>query len=125
MSAELERFKFGDGPELADQLLDLVLSGAKTATCWAARDGDLTVVGKRMIACDSTGADRAVIETIELTRQRFCDVDAAFAADEGENDRSLEGWRAAHRGYFERNGGFTEDMDLWCERFRLVRVLSP
>ena len=31
-------FQFGDSPELADELLALVLSGAKTATCGAMRD---------------------------------------------------------------------------------------
>lgn len=124
MSAGLERFTFGDGPALADDLLTLVISGAKTATCWPIRDGQLTHLGKRMVACDSTGADRAVIETVELTRRRFCDVDAAFAADEGEGDRSLAYWRDAHRRYFERNGGFADDMELWCERFRLVEILS-
>ncbi|HTV67980.1 MAG TPA: ASCH domain-containing protein, partial [Rhizobiaceae bacterium] len=31
-------FAFGDSPELANELLALVLSGAKTATCGALRD---------------------------------------------------------------------------------------
>jgi uncharacterized protein YhfF len=38
--AELESFSFGDSPELADKLLELVLIGKKTATCWAAAQGD-------------------------------------------------------------------------------------
>ena len=29
----LRSFAFGDGPELADELLDLVMAGVKTATC--------------------------------------------------------------------------------------------
>jgi uncharacterized protein YhfF len=119
----LERFTFGDGPELADELLALVLEGRKTATCWAARDGELTHPGKRMVACDSQGRPRAVLETVALERRRFWDVDDAFARAEGEGDLSLACWRAAHRAYFERNGGFSEDMELWCERFRLVRTL--
>ena len=51
-------------------------------------------------------------------------MDAAFAFDEGEGDRSLEDWRRGHRAYFERNGGWSDDMWLACERFRLVEVLS-
>jgi uncharacterized protein YhfF len=37
--AELESFAFGDSPELADERLELVLVGKKTATSWAAREG--------------------------------------------------------------------------------------
>ncbi len=122
---DLERFQFGDGPELADELLALVMSGRKTATCWAARDGLLTEVGKRMIACDGRNEPRVVIETVELVRRRFRDVDADFARDEGEGDQSLAHWREEHQRYFERNGGFADDMDLWCERFRVVARLGP
>jgi uncharacterized protein YhfF len=50
----------------------------------------------------------------------FGDVDQAFAFDEGEGDRSLAYWRAAHRRYFSRQGTFAPDMLLNCERFRLV-----
>jgi len=53
-------------------------------------------------------------------------VDAAFAHDEGEGDRSLAFWRSAHRAYFTRLGQFAEDMPLCCERFRVVqRIPDP
>ena len=65
---------------------------------------------------DGSGRPRAVLETVELTRRRFVEVDAAVAYDEGEGDRSLEWWRAAHRDYFGRPGEFSEDMTLYCER---------
>ncbi len=121
----LESFTFGDGPELADQLLALVLAGRKTATCWAAAEGLKGVdVGKTMVCKDSTGASRAVLETLEITQRRFDEVDAAFAHDEGEDDRTLESCRAAHQRYFTRNGGFAPDMLLNCERFRLVEIIG-
>jgi uncharacterized protein YhfF len=119
----LETFSFGDNPGLADELLALVLAGRKTATCWAASQGLLTGIGKRMVALDGAGRPRAVIETVELTQRRFHEVDAAFAYDEGEGDRSLAYWRQAHRIYFTRLGQFAEDMELWCERFRLAEVI--
>ena len=54
--ADLESFAFGDSPELADELLALVLIGRKTATCWPAREGDKGVaVGKRWIVKDGQG----------------------------------------------------------------------
>jgi uncharacterized protein YhfF len=125
MEPELESFSFGDSPELADELLELVVVGKKTATCWAASEGDKNVVvGKRWIVKDGQGFASAILETLEITRRRFGEVDAAFARDEGEGDRSLAHWRQAHTAYFTRRGEFSVDMQLYCERFRLVEVLK-
>jgi uncharacterized protein YhfF len=121
---DLETFSFGDNPALAEELAQLVLAGLKTATCWAASEGMLTTVGKRMVMLDGAGRPRAVIETVELTARRFDAVDAAFAFDEGEGDRSLADWRRGHRIYFTRRGQFTEDMALMCERFRVVERID-
>ena len=58
--ADLEGFSFGDSPALADELIALVLAGKKTATCWAASEGDKGVaVGKRWMAEDGAGWGRA------------------------------------------------------------------
>ena len=123
--AELESFSFGDSPALADELLELVLIGKKIATCWAASEGDKGVeVSKRWIVKDGQGRPRAVIETVELTRRRFEDVDAAFAYDEGEGDRSLEYLRKMYTKYFTRQGTFAPGMDVYCERFRVVEILE-
>ena len=123
--AELESFAFGDSPELMDELLELVLIGKKTATCWAASEGDKgAAVGKRWIAKDGQGRPSVVLETVELARRRLGEVDAAFAHDEGEGDRSLEYWRQAHTEYFTGRGEFSPDMELYCERFRPVEVLK-
>jgi len=122
--AELESFSFGDSAELADELLELVLIGKKTATCWAASEGDKgVVVGKRWIVKDSQGRPGAILETVEVKRRRFGEVDAAFAHDEGEGNRSLDAWRRMHTAYFTRRGEFSPDMELYCERFRLIEAL--
>lgn len=118
--SQLESFSFGDHPKMANELAALVLAGIKTATCWAASEGALTHVGKRMVMLSGSGEPLAIIETVELTQRRFNEVDAAFAHDEGEGDRSLGSWREAHRRYFARRGQFTDDMLLYCERFRVV-----
>jgi uncharacterized protein YhfF len=121
----LETFSFGDGPELADQLLELVLSGTKRATCWAESQGLLSAeVGKMMVVLDGHGVPKAVLKTTELVKRRFDEVDAAFAYDEGEGDRSLRYWREAHFRYFSRLGRYAPDMMLWCERFELVEVIG-
>jgi len=120
----LESFAFGDGPEMADELVGYVLKGLKTATCWSVRDGQQTEVGKRMVAKDGAGRPRAVIETVSLEQKRFDEVGLEFALAEGEGFETLEDWRADHRAYFGRNGGFAPEMLLWCERFRLVEVIG-
>jgi uncharacterized protein YhfF len=118
----LQSFAFGDGPTLADELLDLVIKGVKTATC--STEDQSSTPGARWIVLDGRGEPRCVIETTEVTYRRYSEVDAAFAHDEGEGDRSLAYWRQAHRNYFGRLGKFNEDMTLMCERFRLVEIFA-
>jgi uncharacterized protein YhfF len=55
----------------------------------------------------------------------FADVDAEFAAIEGEGDGSLEYWRRAHEAFFGREckriGRAPEPrMPVVCERFEVV-----
>jgi uncharacterized protein YhfF len=119
----LETFSFGDSPALADELATLVLAGIKTATCWADVEGLKTEPGKLTVMLGGNGQPLAVIETVEITLRRFDEVDASFAYNEGEDDRSLGSWREEHRRYFTRLGQFSQDMMLYCERFRLVERL--
>lgn len=121
-------FTFGDSKELCDDLLALVRAGKKTATCGALRDSgpggeEMPVVGRQDIALNWDGTPALLIETVEVTIRRYCDVDADFALAEGEND-TLEGWQQDHKRYFERNGGWSPEMELVCERFRLVKDLQ-
>jgi len=120
----LRSFAFGDNPALADELLELVMKGIKTATCSTEDEPNTSSLGEQWVVMDSRGEPRCVIETTEVTYRKFGEVDAAFAHDEGEGDRSLSYWRNAHRRYFGRLGRFSEDMMLMCERFRLVEVLD-
>jgi uncharacterized protein YhfF len=122
-------FSFGDSPEMADELLALVIAGTKTATCGALRDypeesPDRPVVGRRDTVLDGQGRPAAIIETLEVTIRRFDEIDAQFAHDEGEGFRTLAHWREGHEAFFTRNGGFAQGMLLLCERFRLVEVLE-
>jgi uncharacterized protein YhfF len=120
----LRSFAFGDSPDLADELLELVLNGVKTATCSTEDEPNISKPGERWIVLDGRGNPRCVIESTEVSYRRYGDVDAAFAHDEGEGDRSLSYWRSAHRRYFTRLGKFSEDMMLVCERFRLVEIFA-
>lgn len=116
-------FRLGDGPALCAELTALVLSGAKTATCGALRDyplgdPDRPTVGRRDVACRWDWTPAAVIETTDVFECRFDAVPEAFALAEGEG--TFAQWRAGHVGFFERNGGWSPDMMLLCERFRVV-----
>jgi len=120
------QFSFGDTPELADTLLALVLAGKKTATCGALRDygpgkEPLPQVGRRDVVLNGAGAPACVIETLSVEIGRFDAIQPGFTDLEGEGDYAA--WRAGHEAYFARNGGFTPDMEIMCERFRMVEVL--
>ena len=124
----LQRFSFGDSPELADELLALVLAGTKTATCgdaawFEAHPEEAPVEGALAVVLDGAGRPAAVIETLEVTRRRFDEVDREFVEAEGEDDGDVESWRRGHEAFFRRNGHFSPDMMLVCERFRLVAAL--
>ena len=122
---KLETFSFGDSSKLADELLALVLEGKKRATCWAVSEGlKGAALAKSMVALDGAGRPRAILETVELVQHQFDEVDASFAFDEGEGDRSLAYWREAHRRYFTRLNLFRPDMMLWCERFNLISTIA-
>ena len=122
-----ESIVFGDGPALSARLIGLVRHGRKRATCGALRDfvaGEaMPMVGRCDIVRDWDGQAQLVIRTVSVETLRFCDVGAEFALAEGE-DETLEGWRAGHRDYFTRNGGFDAGMMLICERFDLVEDLA-
>jgi uncharacterized protein YhfF len=120
----LRSFAFGDGPRLADELPDLVLKGVKTATRSTEDEPSIPTPGERWIVLDGQRQPRCVIASTEITFRRYGEVDAAFAHDEAEGDRSLAYWRSARRRYFGRPGKFSEDMILMCERFRLIEILS-
>ena len=121
----MKPFAFGDNPKMADELLDLVLQGRKTATSWAAAHrAKGETVGSRMTIMDGQNRPRVVIEVTELRCLPFKDVDAAFAHEEGEGNRSLAYWRKEHQEFFTREGTFSDDMKVYCQRFKVVEVVS-
>lgn len=124
-----EAWSFGDSPEIADQLGRLVIQGIKTATCGRYLGENLVDEVGPSIIVDGKGQPLCVVEITEITVQRFQDVDAQFAADEGEGDRSLSYWSKVHWDYFTREGGredyeVSPDMLLECERFRVLYHIS-
>ena len=121
---------WGDGPQMAAELGALIAAGIKTATCsavweWQAEGQAWPVPGAITVVLGGNAEPLCIVETIEVTVRRYNQVDASFAFDEGEGDRSLAYWREAHRSFFSRSlksidRQFVEDMPLVCERFKLI-----
>ena len=118
---------FGDSAEEADELLALVLDGTKTATASALRDYEaegeaLPEVGSLSILLDGRGHPRALINTTHVEVVPFGEVGEEHARLEGEGDRSLDHWRAAHERFFAATSdrGFEPDMPVVLERFAVI-----
>ena len=116
---------FGDGPEMADRLVDLVLSGVKRATAGLLRDqGASPTVGEHWIAVDGRGLPRCVLRTTDVRVGLLDTVDDAFARDEGEGERTRAWWLQAHRTFFARqHQPFDEAGDLVV--FERMAVVWP
>ena len=132
-------WSFGEDPQTADELLELVLTGRKTATASALGDyelearersraegpgnpeGDLLVdtdldlalprPGLLSILLDGTGRPRALIRTTDVSVVRLGDVTTEHARREGEGDGSLQHWQRVHREFFDRSERLEEPVD--------------
>jgi uncharacterized protein YhfF len=121
---------FGDSPPLADELIAFVVDGPKRATAglvaaYAADGEPLPRIGSHWVACDGSGRPRVVLRTHELRVGPLHSVDAQFARDEGEGDRTLESWLDGHRRYFRRECDrigidYSDELEICFERFEVV-----
>jgi len=121
---------WGDSPEMAAELGDLIARGIKTATCsalwdWEAEGKPIPIEGLITVVLDGHGNPLCIVETTKVTIRKYNEVDDEFAQAEGEGDFSLDYWRQAHRNFFSRTlpkigREFSEDMPLVCERFQLI-----
>ncbi|MFW5712046.1 MAG: ASCH domain-containing protein [Spirochaetota bacterium] len=114
----------------ADELAELVLKGEKRCTAtsiWSleAEEEPLPEVGDLSIITDWSGRAKCIIKTVVLENVPFNEVTEAFAAAEGEGDKSLEYWRKVHQEVFSQELSelglkFTEQMPVLCETFEVV-----
>ncbi len=121
-------FKFGDSDPMNAELIALVRAGKKTATCGRASDfepggEDRPLVGRCDIVTNWNGSPAVVIRTVSVENMAFDTIGAPFALAEGENEDHA-GWRRDHIAYFKRNGGWSPDMEMICERFEMVEDLA-
>jgi len=121
---------FGNSSEMARELAELVISGKKTATASLFEFNKLhpelaPVDDGYSVVTDFEGNPLCIIQTTEIRRLPFDEVDAQFAFDEGEGDQSYEYWRDVHWRYFTKEAAendleFNEKSLVCCERFKLL-----
>lgn len=121
---------FSDSPAMAHELVELVLHGPKRATAsgvWANEQAPeaAPVADGYSVVTEFDGTPRAVIRTVWLETRPLADVDARFAWDEGEGDRTLPDWMQAHTRWFERECAelgrpFSPTLPVTLERFELL-----
>lgn len=124
-----ETMYFGMTEELANSLLELVLSGQKRATAssiraYEAEGQPLPQVGNYSIVTDFAGNPRCIIKTTSVTIMPFRDMTFDVCKREGEDD-TLESWQQGHRKFFaieaaELGYEFNEDMPVLFEDFEVV-----
>jgi len=122
---KINAWSFGNSPQVADELVSLVLEGEKTATCSLLRvyrdsDEKVPTVGSYSIILDGAGLPKCVVLLTDTFIRRFNEIDETHAFEEGEGDRSLEFWKKVHRDFFSQYKDFQEDEYLLCERFKVV-----
>ena len=107
-----------------DKLIELVLSGKKTATTSNYDENELPVIGEESIIHYDNEKDACIVKTIDYKIMKFKDMTEDLASLEGEGDLSLDYWRKVHYEFFKSyNPDFNEDTLVVFERFELVKNL--
>jgi uncharacterized protein YhfF len=129
---DFEAWSFGNTPEMADRLGELVRQGIKTATSslvWTydAEDSPYPKLNDTSIILDGRGDPLCIIETIEVEIRPYLEVDELHAYEEGEGDRTLAYWRKVHWQFFSEECESigkepSEEMLVACEKFKLLYV---
>ena len=124
----------GSSPEMANELLGLILKGPKRATAYLLRDVEaggevMSRAGGHVVVLDGGDRPRAIWRTKTVDVKPLREVDDAFAWDEGEGDRTREDWLAMHRRYFAARAShegfaFDDSLPAVFERFVLVWPLG-
>lgn len=124
---------YGDSPELSRSLLAMIRSGQKragTGLVWLHEHEGVPwgTVGDIEIVLTHDHQPSVVTQITRVQVMPYGQVDAEYAAIEGEGDGSLAYWRAAHWDYFSRvcqqiGKTPTEQMLVVCSCFKLLHVL--
>jgi len=129
-SKTYESWYFCNNEKDANELAELVKKGIKKATAslhclYEIENETIPKVGDYIIITNWNGIAQCVIHITNINIIPFKNVTQAFAAKEGEGDKTLSFWRKVHRKFFtlelkEYSKKFSEDMLVICEEFEVV-----
>lgn len=117
----IERWNFGINN---DELVELVLSGKKTATTSLYSDyiGNLPKIGDKSIITFSNREDACLIENTNVIVTEFKNITEELSYLEGEGDRSLKYYRKVHEEFFKtRDKNFNNNTLVVFEIFKIVK----
>jgi len=133
MSNNLPIIQFGLNAETMDSCAHGIANGNKRATTGlhAAYRFDkepLPRAGDRTMVRDSRERDIAIIEVTEVEIRLYHEVDEAFAAIEGEGDRSLAYWQTVHWDFLGQECArigisLNDEIKVVLEYFKVVKTL--
>lgn len=105
-----------------DKLIELVLSGKKTATTSSFDEDDMPVIGEETIICFDNGKEACVVKTLDYKVMRFCEMTEDLAKLEGEGDLSLKYWKDVHYHFFKSNNyNFNDETLIVFEIFKVIK----
>ena len=117
-------WSYGESADIADEFVELVLSGLRTATTSLheeySDDGQIAKAGDYSILLDGSGTPQALIRVTEVQVVPIGELtlDQVLAEDD---DADLPTWRQAHQADWERAGYEVDDTSLvvW-EQFQVL-----
>jgi uncharacterized protein YhfF len=126
----VEAESWGNSPELADQLANLIRAGTKTTTSsllWSQQKLQWYLVkpGDKCIVLDSQNAPVCIVEIVEVVIKPFNEVDAEFIYNYGEGDRTLNFWNKNMWEYYqeaceELGMKAQPTMPMICQTFKVI-----
>ena len=120
MKKELGTWHFGINN---NNLVDLVLTGKKTATTYI-YNGSIDEVGTKAILIYDDKKYACITRTVKNIITEFKNIDWDIAKLEGENS-NLEEWKKQHINYFKSiDNNFTEDTKVVVEVFEVIKVFQ-
>jgi uncharacterized protein YhfF len=134
----LDRYEvrvIGRSPEKIAQLLELIVSGAKTGTFslsaeLEARSQNFPRAGDVCILTQADGTPAAIVRITAVERIRFGSVTPAHLAIESQRLRDLEAWREVHRAAWspllaQLHRELTDDTEILRQTFVLLWPPQP
>jgi uncharacterized protein YhfF len=123
-----QTYRPGDSAQLNAEIIALMRSGKKTATCAAlaefAEDPDaMPRVGRVDIALDWNDDFALATRTLSVEEIAYSRMDASRIPPQGEFG-SLEEWRKGYAAYLGRGGWFDPEVVLVYERFEVIEDLT-